>query len=240
MKPADEITIAARFCGPPTSGNGGYSSGRLAAFVEGAAEITLRAPPPLDISLKVSKENGAAKLWHGEQLIAEAKPADFTLDVPAPPSWADAQLAAKGYAGHRRHDYGSCFVCGPRRKPGDGLCIFCGPWKNDVVAGPWIPDASLTDGKGMVKPEFLWAAIDCPGSWSVIAVDSPQGAPTSSMLLGRLTGRLVSRVRTGAECIVIGWPLGRDGRKYHVGSAVYTRAGELAAYSRGTWIALKT
>ena len=233
------VVIARRFCGPPTSGNGGYSSGRLASFIEGPAEITLRAPPPLDTDLRVVKENGGAKLWHGEQLIAEARTTDFTLDVPAPPAWEEAQIAAKGYAGHRRHDYGSCFVCGPQRKPGDGLCIFCGPWKNGVVAGPWIPDASLDDGMGFVKPEFLWAAIDCPGSWSVIGVEGPQGAPSSSMLLGRLTGRLLRSVLIGEECIVIGWPLDRDGRKYHVGSAVYTRAGKLAAYSRGTWIALK-
>lgn len=235
-----EITIASRFCGPPISGNGGYSSGRLAAFVEGPAEVTLRAPPPLETNLKVSKENGAAKLWHGDQLIAEAKPTGFTLDVPAPPSWEEAQIASKGYAGHRQHDYGTCFVCGPQRGLGDGLCIFCGPWKDGVVAGPWIPDASLDDGKGFAKPEFLWAAIDCPGSWSVIGVDSAQGAPPSSVLLGRLTGRLVRPVRTSEQCIAIGWPLGRDGRKFHVGSAIYTRGGELAAYSRGTWIALKS
>ncbi len=232
--------IASRFCGPPTSGNGGYSSGRLAAFVEGPAEVTLRAPPPLDTHLRVVKENGEAKLWYGQQLIAEAKPAVFTLEVPPPPSWEEARAAAKGYAGHRRHDYGSCFVCGPQRKAGDGLCIFCGPWKNGVVAGLWIPDASLGDGQGWVRPEFLWAAIDCPGSWSVIGVDSAQGAPSSSMLLGRLTGRLLGQLRVGEECIVIGWPLDRDGRKYHVGSAVYTRKGELIAYSRGTWIALKS
>ncbi len=234
-----KITIAPRFCGPRTSGNGGYCSGRLAALVEGPAEVTLRAPPPLDIGLKVAKENGGAKLWHGGQLIAEARPSDFTLDVPPPPSWQEAQTAAKGYAGHRGHEYASCFVCGPQRKPGDGLCIFCGPWKNGVVAGPWLPDKSLDDGRGLVKPEFLWAAIDCPGSWSVIGVEGPEGAPSSSMLLGRLTGRLLRSVRIGEECIVIGWPLDRDGRKYHVGSAIYTRGGELVAYSRGTWIALK-
>lgn len=234
-----EVIIEKRFCGPPASGNGGYSSGRLASFIEGPAEITLRAPPPLDTPLRVAQENSGAKLWHGEQLIAEAKSTDFTLDLPSPPNWDAAQIASKGYAGHRRHDYGSCFVCGPQRKPGDGLCIFCGPWKNGVVAGPWIPDASLGDGMGFVKPEFLWAAIDCPGSWSVIGVEGPQGAPSSSMLLGRLTGRLLRSVLIGEECIVIGWPLGHEGRKYHVGSAVFTRAGEPVAYSRGTWIALK-
>ena len=255
-----ELLIASRFCGPPTSGNGGYSSGRLAAFIEGPAEVTLRAPPPLDTQLRVEKESGAAKLWHGEQLIAEAKSADpstvlgtgFTLEVPAPPTWEEAQVASKRYAGHQRHDYGTCFVCGPQRGPGDGLRIFCGPWKDGVVAGPWLPDASLDDGKGWVKPEFLWAAIDCPGSWSVIGVDSAQDAPPSSVLLGRLTGRLVRPVRTSEQCIAIGWPLGREGRKFHVGSAIYTRSrtsdnkhvngkrsGELVAYSRGTWIALK-
>ena len=46
-----EIIIDKRFCGPPNSGNGGYVCGRLARHIPGGAEVTLRAPPPLDKSL---------------------------------------------------------------------------------------------------------------------------------------------------------------------------------------------
>jgi hypothetical protein len=38
---------------------------------------------------------------------------------------------------------------------------------------------------------------------------------------------------------VIGWFLDAQGRKYHVGTAIHTRAGELVAVSRATWVALK-
>lgn len=47
------ILIDRRYCGPPNSANGGYAAGRLAAFVDGTAEVTLRRPPPLDTALNV-------------------------------------------------------------------------------------------------------------------------------------------------------------------------------------------
>ena len=237
-----EITIPKRFCGPPTSGNGGYSSGRLAAFVGPSAEITLRAPPPLDTPLQVQRSDGVLRLLHGELLIAEGRATELDLEVPAPPPWAEAVAAGAGYNGLREHAYDTCFVCGPRRGPHDGLRIFCGPWKNGMVAGTWIPDATLDDGQGFVAPEFLWAAIDCPGSWSVIGrhdADAPVRAVPSSMLLGRLAGRVARRLRVGEACTVMGWFLGADGRKFHVGTAVHTRAGDLVAASRATWVALK-
>lgn len=238
-----EITIASRFCGPPTSGNGGYTCGRLAAFFDGAVEVTLRVPPPLDTAMPVRQTPEAARLLHGGALVAEARPRDFSLDLPSPPSWNEAQEAARHYQGLRHHDYGTCFVCGPQRAPGDGLRLFCGPWKDGVVAGTWVPDKSLDDGHGRVRPEFLWAAIDCPGSWSVIGrqdVEAPVPPPPGPIVLGRLTGRLLRDIRVGQECLALGWFLGAEGRKYHVGSAVYTREGEPVAYSRGTWVALKS
>jgi len=237
-----EITIPKRFCGPPTSGNGGYSCGRLAAFVGNPAEITLRAPPPLDTRMIVERHDGAVRLMHGDQLVAEGRSAQLELDVPAPPSQDEAVAAGRRFSGLRHHPYDTCFVCGPRRRAGDGLQIFCGPWKDGKVAGAWTPDASLDDGKGLVAAEFLWSAIDCPGSWSVIGRDDPDaplGAVSPGALLGRLTGRLVRPLRVGEECTALGWFLGAEGRKYHVGTAIHTLAGELVAYSKGTWIALK-
>jgi len=237
-----EITIPRRFCGPPNSGNGGYSCGRLAAFVGPSAEITLRAPPPLDTPLQVQRHDGTLRLTHGDQLIAEGRAADVHLAVPPPPSWDEAAAAGKGYNGMKEHAYDTCFVCGPRRGPSDGLRIFCGPWKQGMVAGTWIPDATLDDGKGDVASEFLWSAIDCPGSWSVIGrhdADAPVKAVPSTMLLGRLAGRIYRGLRIGDECTVLGWFLGADGRKYTVGTAIHTRAGERVAASRATWIALK-
>lgn len=235
-----DITIPRRFCGPPDSGNGGYSCGRLAAFVGASAEITLRAPPPLDTPLQVERHDGGWRLQHEDRLIAEGRAAELQLDVPSPPTWDEAVAAGTRYNGLRDHAYGTCFVCGPRAER--GLHIYCGPWRDGKVAGTWVPDASLDDGKGDVASEFLWAAIDCPGSWSVIGrddADAPVRAIPSTMLLGRLGGKLFRGLRIGDPCTVLGWYLGHDGRKYHVGTAVHTRAGALVAASRATWIAPK-
>ena len=48
------MTIPRRFRGPPNSGNGGYVCGMLARNIAGAAEVTLRAPPPLETALDAS------------------------------------------------------------------------------------------------------------------------------------------------------------------------------------------
>ena len=236
-----EITIDRRFCGPPSSGNGGYSCGRLAAFIDGPAEVTLRAPPPLATPLRVERDGDTVCLLNGAQRVGEARPApDFALEIPAPPPWAEAEAAARRYNGLRHHAYDTCFVCGPAAR--QGLHIYTGPWKQGMVAGTWTPDASLADEGGWVRPEFLWAAIDCPGSWSVIGRDDPD-APVkdvpSTVLLGRLTGRIERRLRAGEPCTVLGWFLGAQGRKFDVGTAIHTREGALVASSKGTWIALK-
>ena len=68
------ITIDRRYRGPLHSGNGGYTAGRLAAFVDGPAEVTLRLPPPLDRPLAVAEEDGRVLLLDGEALVAEARP----------------------------------------------------------------------------------------------------------------------------------------------------------------------
>jgi hypothetical protein len=236
------VTIPSRFRGPPTSGNGGYTCGLVAGFIEGPAEVMLRIPPPLEVPLAVVREVAAVRLLHGETLVAEGRPSDFTLELPQAPAYAEAKAAGRGYLGLRHHDWPSCFVCSPQRAEGDGLRIFCGPWKDGVVAGTWTPTADLSDENGNVRPEFLWSAIDCPGAWSVIGREDAQAAvpaPPAPLLLGRLAGRLLRNLRAGDDCVVIGWPLGVDGRKYHVGTAVFTADGEPVCYSRATWIAVK-
>jgi hypothetical protein len=64
------ISIPARFCGPPQSGNGGYVCGRLASFIGGPGAVRLKAPPPLEVELRVETDEGTARLFHGSTLIA--------------------------------------------------------------------------------------------------------------------------------------------------------------------------
>src|SRR5690606_8970580 len=89
------------------------------------------------------------------------------LQVPCPPGFREAEAAAQRYPGLETHPFPGCFVCGTKREPGDGLRIFAGPTGRDgLVAAPWIPDTGLAGEDGNVRPEFLWAVLDCPGAFS--------------------------------------------------------------------------
>ena len=69
-----EIIIDKRFCGPPNSGNGGYVCGRLAQHIPGGAEVTLRAPPPLDTPLDaIATGDGTWELRDGAKVVATGR-----------------------------------------------------------------------------------------------------------------------------------------------------------------------
>lgn len=102
------------------------------------------------------------------------------------------------------------------------------------MAAPWVPDGSLADATGLVRREFIWAALDCPG---VIA--SINSAPRP-ILLGRLAADIKVNVMADERHIVIGWLLARDGRKHVVGSALFSESGQLMAQAKATWVVPKT
>lgn len=225
------VCVEGRFCGPPDSGNGGYCCGLLARFVGEPAQVTLRAPPPLDRPLDVV-EGGTTRLLDGDTLVAEAQRAKLDLEVPAPVSFEEAQASSERYIARHEHAFPTCFVCGPRRDPGDGLRIFAGRRSpGEPVAAPWIPDPSVCDADGLVRPEILWAALDCPGYFGVTDV-------VLAAVLGRMTAAVRPVVRAGDRLVAMGWSLGRDGRKLAAGSALFTEGGELVGRSRQTWIVL--
>jgi hypothetical protein len=230
-----EIVIASRFCGPSQSGNGGYTCGRLAALIRGdACEVTLRAPPPLDTPLRVEWSAAGLRLWHQDQLIAEAKPTELELNPPTPPSWTEAQGAERSYRGLIHHDFPRCFTCGTQREPGDGLRVFTGPIEGKgIVAASWIASAGDAEHGGRVPGEVLWASIDCAGAW---ATQSRSNAPS---VLGRMAGRFYRHVTAGQRCIVLGWALGSDGRKHHAGTALFSADGELLGCAKQTWIEIR-
>ena len=58
-----ELLVPRRYCGPPSSGNGGWTSGALAALVGEdepwpAITVALRRPPPLDVAMPVTTRDG--------------------------------------------------------------------------------------------------------------------------------------------------------------------------------------
>ena len=230
----ESIVIDGRFNGPPNSGNGGYVCGLLARAVKGSAEVTLRSPPPLSRPLAVERTPDAQVLLKdGVDIIAEARPRQLELKVPQPPDFTTASASAAGYIGFQEHYFPNCFVCGPARDKNDGLRIFAGPLPGrQMVAAPWVPGDSLADESGLVLPEFLWSALDCPGYFAVF------GAELSMALLGRMTAEIIHRVLPGSQNIVLGWEIGREGRKRFAGTAVFNPSGTLCAKAKTIWIEL--
>ncbi len=238
----DFITIAPRYCGPPDSGNGGYTCGLVAGWIDGPAQVTLRRPPPLDTPLAVERDdNRVVRVLVGDTLIAEGEPASAgeTLAVPEPVSVAQAATAsaASYFRLHPdEHPFPTCFVCGPEREPRDGLRILVGPVPDrEVSADVWHPDEALAGSDGNVRPEFLWAALDCSGGLGAIGDASPNGPP---FVLGRLSVRQLAPVRVGEPYVALGWRLGAEGRKLTAGSALFTASGEAVGLAQATWIRL--
>jgi hypothetical protein len=231
----ESVVIDRRFRGPPESGNGGYAAGLLGRYYSQPAVVTLRQPPPLGVELTLAGHGtDHLELLDGETLIAESQPVSLDVEVPAPPTFDVAREASRHYIGFTDHHFGGCFVCGPDRPTGDGLRIFAGAVRErDLVAAPWVPEESLTDDSGRVRREFLWAALDCPGYF---ALHTDQ--PPKIMLLGRFAASVEPVLRAGERCTVIGWKLGRDGRKHYAGTAVFSESGAIVGRASATWISV--
>ena len=218
------ITIAERFRGPARSANGGYAAGRLAAFVDGPAEVTLRLPPPLERPLTVVEDDGRVLLCDGEAVVAEAERGAPELHAPDPPTLAEAEDAQTRHVRWGGENFSECFSCGVR--PEDGLSIHVGS-----VAGRDLHAAAWTAHE--VSPEVVWAAIDCCGAYAV------GGPGRGEVVLGRMTAEIRRLPKEGERCIVAAWPLGEDGRKLYAGTALFSADGEVLALARQTWIAPK-
>jgi hypothetical protein len=237
------LTIASRFCGPPDSGNGGYVCGLIAGCLDGPAEVTLRLPPPLDRPLAVEHDDeGSVRVVDGSLLIAEAagSPGGWEMQLPDPVSVRRARAAGARSPLRLQpelHPFPTCFVCGPRREPGDGLSICVGPVPGtELSADVWYPSAEFADAGGHIRREFLWAALDCAGGVAAL-----QGAVTdgAAYLLGRLAARQLGPVQAGEPHVVVGWRYAAERRKVLAGSALFTASGQAVGAALATWIRLR-
>ena len=231
--------IGRQFCGPPNSGNGGYVCGVLAKDIEGPATAVLRARIPLDAPLSLASRDGVVVMsGEADELIGEGAPSTGAElpEAPPAPSLAEARAAGARYAGLTNAFHPICFTCGTERDEGDGLRVFTGQLAGQakgVVAGVWTPHAAFADADGHIRTEVVWAALDCPGYFAWVEQEGRHGA-----LLGTMTGEVIRRPRAGEDCIVVAWPLARDGRKETAGVALYSAAGELLARAHQVWIVM--
>lgn len=232
-----DIVIGQRFCGPPNSGNGGYVAGILARDLEGPVTSVIRARVPLDAPLRLETRDGETVMLDGDgALIGKGSAADAALlpEVPPAPSFEAARAAGGRHPGHTERFHPICFSCGPQREDGDGLRVFVGQLEGaapGVSACAWTPHERFADAGGLTPVEVVWAALDCPGYFAWVIKEGRHGA-----LLGTMTGEILRRPAAGEPCIVMAWPLARDGRKEFAGVALFSAAGELLARAHQVWI----
>jgi hypothetical protein len=230
---SESFVVPARFCGPPKSGNGGWTSGHLAQLVDGAQDggavtVRLRTPPPLDTEMTISRgDDGTVEVWDGQIVVAQAFPAEplDTTEVPPPASHAEALAAGTAYEGLRSHPFPTCFACGTARDPSDALCLHTGllAGHGTLRAAAWTPSEAA--------PELVWAALDCPGAWA-------SGIAGRELVLGTMTASIRELPSVGEPHVVMAWPRGHDGRKYYSGTCLYGADGRLLAQGDAVWIAV--
>lgn len=222
------LIIDARHNGPPGSGNGGWTAGVIAAALPApdpgqVTEVTLRQPPPLDTTLTVREQPGGADVVdpEGKLIATAARRPDDIAAVPAASRY-EALAAASRYPGHGAHHFPTCFVCGPKRA--DGLRIFPGRLADGRTAAPFVvprPVSAVT----------VWAALDCPGGWTVIEAGQP-------WVLGRMAVAVDQLPEPEDECVVTGQAIRHEGRKALVRTTLYGPDEQLLARAEATWIAL--
>ena len=244
-----ELLVPRRFCGPPSSGNGGWTAGALAGLLDHdcpadhaaawpTVQVTLRKPPPLDTPMPVS--DGVAVDAAGD-VVAAAEVVDRDLQPVDAVTAAEADAATASYSGHTAHPFPTCFACGTGRE--DGLRIFPGRVGEDAdgrvrVAAPWTPDPSVAEdfhvyatGEPRVSLAATWAALDCVGGW---AGDLEERL----MVLGRMTARIDTLPVIGEPHVAIGGARGTDGRKTYTASTLLDSDGRVVGVAEHVWFAV--
>lgn len=210
----------------------------LASLLPGACECTLRKPIPLERNLQTELSETAARLLDGAEVVIEAASTEIARTEQRTVAFVEAQRAAISSPAFANHPFPTCFTCGPERAAGDGLRIFpgrldAGNESSSIFAAPWVPDPSLASGGVVVRPEFLWAAMDCPTGFAA-------GFPwRGTLVTGRLAVEQLAPVYPLRPYVVLSWPTGSEGRKFHAGAALYDPDGQLCANARATWIKLE-
>jgi hypothetical protein len=263
-----DLIIPSRFCGPPSSGNGGYSAGAISAYagdenpdpttVSGHRDharpwptviVSLLAPPPLEapMALAPSDDGGIVASYDGKPVLAARRTSDELADVePVGPDEARAAMAS--YSGLTSHPFPTCFACGTGRAPGDGLRIFPGRVGDAPatdggeprvrVAATWTPDPTVAEDYHAYADEHQRASM--PVTWA--ALDCVGGwagdLEERLMVLARMTARLDSLPVIGEEHVLVGMGRGQDGRKTWTSSTMYDADGRVVATAEHLWVAV--
>jgi len=180
------------------------------------------------------------ELVEGDRVVATTLPWAGPTQTPVAPAadLVDAAIAAFDVAAYEaHHPFPTCFTCGPRRPEGDGLRLFPAPIEGSAaVVWRWRGATAHADRDGRLRPEVVWAALDCPGGMAWMhGGDQSEPEP---LVLGQLSVAIFRRPNVAEELVVSGWQDGAADRRRHSGTAAWTRDGELIAQGAATWIRL--
>jgi len=251
------LVVPPRFRGPSSSGNGGWTSGALAEFLPGAPAVTVRlfAPPPLATPMAVEMSRAddgsgrrVAVARAAGTVVLQASEVEDDLEALDVVDVETARAAQARYGGLADHPFPECFSCGTGRRAGDGLALRPGRVAQDgddgdggaggdpgdcvIVATTWTPAPEQAgDDAVRVPAPIAWAALDCPGGWSVDISGRP-------MVLGTMTAALGRLPRVGEECVVVGRCEKVSGRKALTTSTLRGDGGEVLGRARAVWIAV--
>ena len=231
--PDRPLVIGPAYAGLPEIAHGGYVAGVLtAALAADSSRVRLRRPVPTARTLRLEQPDPVhVELHDGAGLLADGVDVDVLLQVPEPVSADEAAAASRRFAGASQHPFPACLCCGPAH-PG-GLGVFPGPVSGRrVVAALWVPPVSLAGDRGELPRELVTAALDCPQLWALMVHVPP--ATADRVVTTVLETRLEHPVVAGAPHVVLAWPIGRDGRTWLAGAAIFGPGGELCAAGRQT------
>ena len=232
-----ELLIDAAYAGLPELAHGGYVAGVLtAALGADSTRVRLRRPVPVDRPLRIERPGpGHAELHDGDGLLAEGVAAEVLLHLPAPVGRAEAAAATARFPDAAHHPFPTCLVCGTAHA--GALGIFPGPVSGRaMVAASWTPAARHARPDGALPLELVSAALDCPQIWALMVHAEP--ASSERVVTSELEARFERPVRAGEPHVVIGWPMGRDGRRRLAGAAILGPDGQLCAAGRQTAVAV--
>lgn len=227
-----ELTVPARFNGPPQSANGGWFAGSVAALVaeaerlgsDEAVRVRLLSPPPLERPLSLRRESGGYSVADGEIAVASAIVATGFDPAHLPAiAFADAEAAGQAYEGLAEHPFSTCFSCGTARSDGLGLRPGAVPGTGGTYAAAWVAAETGIP--------IAWAALDCPGGWSAGIAGRP-------MVLGTMTAAVRRLPQVGERCVIVARPTGGEGRRFTSATALLGADGEVLGQAEAVWISV--
>ena len=226
--PPFEPVIAEGAQGPEIRARGSSDDkGQLMTFVEACRAwkaVTGKLPARVTIFFEGEEESGSPSLIPFMQENAAELKADLAMicdtgmwdaETPAISTMLRGGVSEMVTIKAASRDLHSGMYGGPAMNPIRVLSKIC---------------ASFHDDQGRVTLPQVYAALDCPGSFTL------EKDPDTWVVLGSFTVQVDALPDVGETYVVSGWPLGRDGRKHFAGTAVHDAAGRCLARAHAVWV----